>query len=107
MRRDLVQKMLGAIQDRLFEDVDVVIDGAAPVTRLKAISGIVVSRERFDEFGVAMRAGTHVTRGLLSALPGLAKGHVLVTEEGQFSVLDFEPVDDGRFEILISLTKLS
>ena len=105
MRKDLVEKMLGSIQTRLFEDVWVKVGAAEPVLREKAISGIDRRSERLDEFGTALRVGTHITRGLLAALPGLAKGHVLITDEGQFRVLDTEPAGDGRLEIAISLDK--
>src|SRR5690606_9083361 len=97
---------LGSARDRLFEDVAVQVGAADPVVMTKAISGVVPSVARFDAMGQGLRVGTHSTRGLLTALPGLAKGHVLINQDGRFRVIDSEPVGDGRFEIAISLDKI-
>ena len=106
MRRDLVQRVLVSAQGRLFEDVAVQVGNAVPETRAKAIFGIVPAAARFEELGTSMRATTQVTRAIKSALPGLAKGNILITEEGRFRVVDIEPIGDGRFEIVIALDKV-
>ncbi|HEV7278396.1 MAG TPA: hypothetical protein VGN80_19115 [Devosiaceae bacterium] len=107
MRRDLVERVLDAARERLFEDVAVKVGAAAPVTAEKAISGIIPATERFELQGQNLRAATHVTRGLKAALPALASGHLLIDADGTYRVIDIEPVGDGRFEIAIALTKVA
>lgn len=107
MHRDLVARVIGSARERLFEDVQVQVGAADPVLAEKAISGIVPASTRLDMMGQALRAGTHVTRGIKAALPGLAKSHRLINEDGTFSVVDVEPIGDGRFEIAISLDKVA
>lgn len=106
MHRDLVARVLDAARDKLFEDVAVKVGSSDPVTREKAIDGIRPAAERLELLGERLRTATHLTRGLRAQLPGLAKGHVLVNAEGEFRVLDIEPVGDGRFEIAIALAKM-
>ena len=107
MHRDLVARVIASARERLFEDVQVQVGAAEPVTVERAISGIVPDSTRLDMMGQKLRTATHVTRGIKAALPGLAKGHRLINDEGTFAVVDIEPVGDGRFEIAISLDKVS
>lgn len=105
MRKDLVEAVLGAASFALFEDVLYTHGAAAPVTVTKAIAGVEIVSERFEMLGQGLRDVTHTTRALKAKFPNLAKGDVL--DDGtEYSVLDTEPVGDGRFEILISLRKL-
>jgi hypothetical protein len=102
MRRDLVEAVLNAASFALFEDVLYTHAPSGPVTVKKAISGVEVIDERFDLSGAQVRGTTHTTRALKAKFPNLSKGDVL--DDGtSYRVLDFEPIGDGRFEVLISL----
>lgn len=102
MRRDLVEAVLDAASDALFEDVVYTRGLDAAVTVPRAIAGVEIAAERFDGFGSSVRTATHMTRALLSAFPNLTRGD-LIDDGIAYQVVDFEPIGDGRFEINISL----
>ncbi len=112
MRRDLVGQMYADIAAELFEDVLYTPSGGAAMLAPCAISGILPVDQRIDTFGNDIRARTHTTRGLLSALPGLTVGALIkdgtapdFVDGTVYRVLDLQaPEDgDGRFEVMISL----
>lgn len=105
MRRDLVGAVLDAASALLFEDVVWTHGNGAPVTVAGAIAGAVIASERFDTMGERSREVTHTVRALKAKLPGIAKGDIL-NDGTAYSVLDIEPIGDGRLEILISLKRL-
>jgi len=103
MRRDLVQQVLDAASAELFEDVTYTPVNGQPATVTRAIFGVEIADDRFDSFGVQVRIGTLVTRALKSKFPELAKGDRIDDGVVAYVVQDFQPIGDGRFEVLISL----
>ena len=111
MRRDLVKEALDDIVEELFEDVLYTHAPAAAVTVSKAIAGVEIVPVR-EDFGVAnMRAVTHTTRALKAKFPNLTRGDIIrdgtapdFADGTNYTVVDFEPAGDGRFEIAIGLT---
>jgi hypothetical protein len=102
MRRDLVEEVLAAASEELFEDVVYTPPGGEAVTAEKAIFGVELLDERFELFGERLRGATHVTRALKAKLPGIGKG-AIINDGTAYKVLDVEKVGDGRYEILIAL----
>lgn len=105
MRRDLVQDVLDAAAEEMFEDVLYTHTPNAAVTIEKAIFGVEIAAQREDFSGQAVRGTTHVTRALKAKFPTLTRGDLINDGEATYSVIDFEPIGDGRFEILISLKR--
>ncbi|MBN9304108.1 MULTISPECIES: hypothetical protein [unclassified Devosia] len=103
MRRDLVQDVLDAAAEELFEDVLYTHAPAGPVTVSQAIFGVEIVAEREEWSGQAVRGTTHTTRALKAKFPNLTRGDLIDDGVAVYRVLDFEPVGDGRFEVLISL----
>lgn len=105
MRRDLVEEVLSAAEDELFEDVLYTPIGGTPTTVPSAIFGVEEAAERIDMLGNAARVGTHWTRAIKAKFPNLAKGDQF-NDGSAYSVLEWEPIGDGRLEIAISLKAL-
>lgn len=104
MRRDLVLGSFADIRRELFEDVIWTPLGGAPMTVDRAIAGIEPRSERIEMFGEKLRTATHMTNAARDAFPGLARGDLL--DDGQaWRVIDFEPIGDGRVEIVIAVVK--
>ena len=104
MRRDLVEDVLAAAQDELFEDVLYSPVGRSAVTVEKAIFGIEPGIETFQMLGRDMRGATHTTRAIKAKFPNLAKGDRL-DDGAAYVVLDWVPIGDGRYEIEIALRR--
>jgi len=103
MRRDLVEEVLAAAQEELFEDVLYMrVSGGPSMLVAQSIFGVEIAAERFEVLGERMRTGTHMTRAIKAKFPDLAKGDV-INDGNAYTVLDWEPVGDGRYEIMISL----
>ena len=103
MRRDLVQEVLDASQDELFEDVTYTHGPAAPVVIEKAIFGVEIATVDDALFGAQTRQGTHTARAIKAKFPTLTRGDTINDGDADYKVLDFRPVGDGRLEIEISL----
>jgi len=106
MRRDLVEDVLAAAQDELFEDVLYSPVGGSDVLIEKAIFGIEPSIESLQVLGRDMQGTTHTTRAIRVKFPGLAKGD-LISDGTSYMVIGWRPVEggDGRLEIEIGLKK--
>ncbi|WP_127142844.1 head-tail joining protein [Pelagibacterium montanilacus] len=105
MRRDLVLEVLDAASEELFEDVLYTPKGGAQVPLTGAIFGVEVGAERFEMFGERMRTATHTTRALRAKFPQLARGD-LIDDGRAWRVIDFEPIGDGREELMIALEQV-
>jgi hypothetical protein len=102
MRRELVEEVLEAASAELFEDVEYTPLGGPMVIVTGAIFGVELAAERFEMMGAPSRDVSHVTRALKAKFPALTKGDV-INDGAPYKVLDWEPIGDGRFEVLISL----
>lgn len=110
MRRDLVEDVLAAAQEELFEDVLYTPVGGPAVIVLQAIFGVEIASGRPEFYNEPVRVGTHLTRAAKAKLPGLTKDALIkdgtapdFADGTEYKVLDIQPAGDGRFEIEISL----
>lgn len=103
MRRQLVEAALGAASAALFEDVLYTHGSNDPATIKGAIAGVEKTSDRFEVFGQAIAECPHVTRAIRAKFPDLTKGDLIHDGVAGYKVLAWEPIGDGRFEIVIGL----
>jgi hypothetical protein len=106
MRKDLVLDSFETIREELFEDVIYTPVGGSAVGVRRAIAGVEPRSERFEVFGEKVRTGSHVARAAISAFPNLKPGD-LIDDGARWRVIDFEPIGDGRCEVMLSLSKVA